>query len=413
MGNYEWLFSNLHDSVNIYLSLKTNNNIYLANLFQQAGSGVEVASSGELTLALKAGFSPDRIIMSGPGKTVNDLTTAVDIGIRSINVESIDELHIISQIATKKEKIVPVSVRINPDFKAKKPTISMGGNPRQFGVDESQLNVFFESLTSLHNLKFLGIHIYLGTQILLSETIVESMKYTIELASLIKETYGFTSTLINLGGGFGVPYFPHEQPLDIKKLLEEINALIIDYTKINEDTKFIIESGRFLLADYGIYVATILYKKISKGQTFLVTDGGMHHHVSSTFRGRTMRNNFPLKLISSSKRHEAALSERVNITGVLCTPEDCMALGVDLPAAEPGDRIVWFKSGAYGLAYSPQQFLGHATPWELLLNENEIIVIRQRGTECDLFLNQVMDFQELKSEVPDGKRSKNEVMGIG
>lgn len=387
---YEKLRRGLHPAADVYLSLKTNNNAAIASLYNDWGSGVEVASTGELRLGMAAGFPPERIIYSGPGKTDADLAVAAQAGIRCIMVESIAEMRKLADLARKLDRSIPIAVRVNPDAASSGASlIRMGGVPRQFGIDESELGAFFATLRECEGLGFQGIHVYMGTQVLQEESIVQSFRLTIALAEKISENYGFPCRLIDLGGGFGVPYFAHEKPLNLSALLQETNELIAGVLRRWPDTRFIVESGRYLLAEAGLYAARVLYKKKSKGETFLVVDGGMHHHAGAAFRGRAIRNNFPVRLVSRREDLQGVPEEEtVHVVGPLCTPEDCLARSVELPFAEPGDIICWLKSGAYGFAFSPLQFLGHSTPLELLLTERGAVVIRDRGEAEDLLLRQ-------------------------
>lgn len=387
-SHYEQIRNALHDSIDVFLSFKANNNLSIAKQFCLWGSGIEVASLGEFNLALKAGFSPENIIFSGPGKTESELTYAINHGAYCIIIESIDELMIILDISKKSRTVVNVGVRINPDQDLVQTSVKMAGVPRQFGIDESQLDLIFATLKNCKdNVQFIGIHVYAGTQLLNPEHILQSFKYTIELAIQIKNKYEMTCKMIDLGGGFGVPYFTHEEALDFSLLASEINKLIENALKSFPYTRFIIESGRFLLAESGVYIAKVLYTKYSKGEKFIITDGGLHHHAASTFRGKTMRNNFPVKVIKKTYSNNTT-KESVHIVGPLCTPEDCIARKVELPEIESGDLISVAYSGAYGLTYSPNLFLGHPTPIEIMVYNKNEYVIRNQGKPEDLLLNQ-------------------------
>ncbi|EML6324634.1 diaminopimelate decarboxylase [Bacillus cereus] len=376
--------NHLHPAVQIFFSLKSNNNASIANLIRGSGCGIEVASKGELYLALKAGYKPKEILFSGPGKQIDELELAIDLGIYSIIIESIDELRIVSKLASLKSKNVKVSVRINPDIDVARTSIKMGGVPRQFGIDESKIPYVLNLIENLPNVDFKGIHVYMGTQILNSDQLIKTFTYTLELAKSIKDEYGLICEMIDLGGGLGIPYFKHEKELDFLLLAKELNSLIEEGLIHFPNTKFIIESGRYLVAKAGIYLTKVLYTKDSKGEKFLIVDGGLNHHVAATFRGRTMRNNFPLTVILEKVNESYGKQENVTIVGPLCTPEDCLAKNVNLPQVKSGDIICIFNSGAYCLSYSPNHFLGHPTPMEILLLDDQEYVIRERGNEEDL-----------------------------
>ncbi|WP_338553234.1 type III PLP-dependent enzyme [Paenibacillus sp. KS-LC4] len=396
-SHYRTIREMFDPSISFYLSLKSNNNVYLASLFQSWGTGVEVASVGEIVLANKAGFTTGQMIFSGPGKKKSELEYAVQVGIGCIIAESADELRAIKTIVEYANKEVSVAIRINPDKSMANTAIKMGGAPRQFGIDESMLEEAMCVIQASQSIIFAGIHVYGGTQNLNHDAIVESVRYTVGLAVKIYEQYGYICRMVNLGGGFGIPYFPHEVPLNAAELAARINAIVQDARKTNfKDTVFIIESGRYLLAQSAIYVTRVLYSKLSKGERFIIVDGGMHHHAASTFRGRNIRNNFPLGFISKvsgEASQEEATLEKASIVGPLCTPEDCIGKGINVPVLQAGDIVYVLNSGAYGLSYSPIQFLGHPSPAELLNHRGQCRIIRRRGDSEDLLVNQVFSDQ--------------------
>ena len=226
------------------------------------------------------------------------------------------------------------------------------------------------------------------------DTIVGSVAHTVELALRLSDRHGIVCRVVNLGGGFGVPYFPAEKPLIMDELLFRINEIVREAKRGGlAGAEFIIESGRYLLAQSGIYVTKVLYNKMSKGERFLVVDGGMHHHAGATFRGRAIRNNFPLGYIHP----EGACppEEKLSIVGPLCTPDDCLGKDVSFPSLPPGSIVYVMNSGAYGLSFSPTLFLGHATPMEILKKDGKYFVIRRPGKPEDLLLHQ--DFAPLEN----------------
>lgn len=389
---YNLLRTSLHPSLNIFLSLKANNNISIANLFKSWGAGIEVASKGELFLALKAGFSPKDIIFSGPGKNDIEIEQAINDEIYSIIVESIQEIELIYSVCKRMNKKAKIGLRINPDFIDSEATIKMGGAPRQFGIDESIAWQAIDLLLEKNEfIEFNGIHVYMGTQILNEIKILENIEYTLKIARKINEIHQISCPFVNIGGGLGIAYFQNEVDIDIQILTNSINKKIDQFINDYPNTRIIIESGRYLLAKSGYYVSKILYKKESKGEKFVVIDGGMSHHTAPTFRGRFIRNNYPIKIIKKNHEEIADLElETINIVGPLCTPEDIIGRSVQLPYSEVGDLILISHSGAYGLSYSPVYFLGHSTPLELLMTDNGLSVIRERGNEEDLLLHQIV-----------------------
>lgn len=389
--HYEHITSWLHQTAEVFFSFKSNGNVSIASLLRSFGAGIEVASEGELFMAIKAGYSPQQIIFSGPGKQKEEIDTAVRHEIYCIIAESKEELTYIAESAKRQDKQASVGIRINPESIESRAKIKMGGVPSPFGIDESKLNDVFDLFHKYdHSLLFKGIHMYLGTQVLDETSLLSSFEYTLNTAVRIKNEYGRTCQMVDLGGGFGIPYFQHETPLHAERLFQHVADLIRSYETELEFPRFIIEMGRFLLAECGVYLTTIQYVKESKGQPFLIADGGMHHHQAMTFRGRLLRNNYPMRLIKHSSNTADVVKQ--SIVGPLCTPEDLIGRQVELPQGEVGDLLCIEKSGAYGLSYSPTLFLGHSSPLELLLFEGNDYVVRDRGTPEDLLLKQNRSF---------------------
>lgn len=407
--HYDHITAWLHQSAEVFFSFKSNGNVSIASLLQSFGAGIEVASIGELLMAVKAGYSPQHIIFSGPGKQKQEIDVAIQHEIYCIIAESKEELIYIAESAKHQDKQASVGIRINPESIESRAKIKMGGVPSPFGIDESKLKDVFDLFQKYdHWLVFKGIHMYLGTQVLDETSLLSSFEYTLNTAVRIKKEYGLTCQMVDLGGGFGIPYFQHETPLQAERLFQNVAELIRAYEAELEFPRFIIEMGRFLLAECGVYLTTIQYVKESKGQTFLIADGGMHHHQAMTFRGRLLRNNYPMRLIKPSSKPSAVVKQ--SIVGPLCTPEDLIGRQVELPQGDVGDLLCIEKSGAYGLCYSPTLFLGHSSPLELLLFEGNDYVIRDRGAPDDLLLKQNrLFFRQRRDEYDtDGAWSRND-----
>ena len=373
--NYLALKNKLHSNVELFYSLKANNNISIANLFHHLGSGIEVASYNELTIALNAGFSSDKIIFSGPGKTKRDLEYAIEKNIYCIIAESLSEVKEINEICKKKKTITGVGIRINPSIRTKKQSIQMGGAPRQFGIEENSIEKVISFIKTTDLLFFRGIHVYLGTQILDEMIIYDNFLYTLNLAKKISVKYNLNLEMINLGGGLGIKYFENDRELFISPMLKELNIKIKEFNTYFKNTKIIIESGRYLLAEFGLYVTKVLYVKESYGKTFAITDGGMHHHAASTFRGRIMKNNYPYKIINMKENTQGDI--KIDVTGCLCTPEDILLRNISVKSINPGDLVCILKSGAYGLSFSPTTFLSHSLPSEIITFNNKEYLIRK------------------------------------
>jgi diaminopimelate decarboxylase len=386
-SQYQLLKSCLPANFNIFYSVKANPLLGICRLFQTMGSGIEIASSGELHTALAAGFAPGDIIFTSPGKTRAEMEYAVTNDIYCINIESVAEAELLNQIAAGKSKTVRIAIRINPDFNLSGAGIKMSGVASQFGIDQAQLETAFGRLQSMKNLKISGIHIYTGTQMLDAKSIVDTMEAIVKLALELAEQYQFALEFLDLGGGFGIPYFGGENKLDLETMKQGI-AAIWDQSKDKlSQTRMAVESGRFLMAESGVYLTRVLYKKECKGNKYLICDGGSSQHANSAFLGRHIRNNFPMYI--SGRDSEP---EEVTIVGPLCTPTDVIGQKVTLPRAEPGDIVVIEKSGAYGLTNSPNLFLSHELPAEAIHIEGKTYILRERGIAQDFLKGQSVSF---------------------
>lgn len=406
IANYEKMRLHLNKDTSIYLSLKSNPLLGLSNIFSKLGSGAEVASLGELKTAIKAGFNPEKIIFSGPGKRNYELEYAIEKKIYCIIAESLEEIKLISKISIQKKIDVRIGIRINPSLSNESRTsIKMGGVPSQFGIEESSINQCINEILCNNSLIFMGIHTYTGTQVLDYEKIIESMKYTLQLAENIRKEFNLEFQFVDLGGGFGVKYFDSQQDFDFLRFADEYNKLIREHKRNNPLTQYILESGRFLLAPYGYYITKVNYVKESMGKKFAVVDGGLNHHQASTFRGRFMRNNYPIERLGSNNT-ESDYKEKVSIVGPLCTPEDCIGNDVLLPILKLNDYLIIKNSGAYGYTYSPVYFLSHESPYEILSLYGEDYILRRKiDYDKVLEVQNTISFEE--NENDGSEQSKN------
>lgn len=368
----------------VFYSLKANPLLGIAGIFNRLGCGIEVASAGELYTALQSGCHPGDIIFTSPGKTLEELEYAVASGIYSINVESVAEAELINGIGSRCSKPVNITIRINPDFNLSGAGIKMTGVPTQFGIDQSQIPEAFGVINALPFIKVIGIHIYTGTQMLSAANILANMEAILQLALDVAERYQFKLEFLDLGGGFGVPYFPADTALDETGLADGMAVLWERYRNRLQGVKMAIESGRYLLAESGYFLTKVLYVKESKGVRYAVCDGGSNHHANSAFLGRHVRNNFPIHVLDKRGGDLAEL----NVVGPLCTPTDLIGQKLMLPPVVPGDIIVIEKSGAYGLTNSPFYFLSHPFPAEVIHYQGNVTIVRERGKIEDFLKGQ-------------------------
>jgi diaminopimelate decarboxylase len=359
----ERLRKHLPAEVHLHYAVKANPMPALVEHLARLVDGLDVASAGELRIALAAGAQPSTISFAGPGKTDAELSDAVAAGI-VVNLESEREMERIAALSRKRGARPRVAVRVNPDFELKSSGMKMGGGPKQFGVDAERVPGMLARIGKL-GLDFQGFHIFSGSQNLRAEAIKEAQEKTIDLAVKLAGHAPSPVRLLNIGGGFGIPYFPGERPLDIATVGANLGRLLESAAPRLPQTRVVIELGRYLVGEAGIYVCRVVDRKISRGQVFLVTDGGLHQHLAASGNfGQVIRKNYPVVV---GNRVVGRKREIVNVVGPLCTPLDLLADGMEMAEAEIGDLVVVFQSGAYGLTASPTAFLSHPTPAEVLV----------------------------------------------
>jgi diaminopimelate decarboxylase len=325
--------------------------------------GIDVASAGELKVALDAGADPREVSFAGPGKRDVELQQAVAAG-ALVNVESAREVPVLAEVASRLGLPARVAVRVNPDFELKGSGMKMGGGPKQFGVDVELVPALLASIASA-GLSFEGFHLFAGSQNLRPESICEAQLKSFELALRLAEVAPGPVRFLNLGGGFGIPYFPGEQRLDLGPIGENLHRIQARVATEMPQAAIVIELGRYFVGEAGVYVARVVDRKVSRGQVYLVTDGGLHHHLSASGNfGQVVRKNYPVTI---GNKADSSTREIASVVGPLCTPLDLLADRMELPVAEPGDLAVVFQSGAYGASASPQGFLGHPACIEVLV----------------------------------------------
>lgn len=357
------------DAVELFYSVKANPAPAVLEGFVERGLGLEVASAGELDRAIAAGCGVGRIVFAGPGKSGVELERAVDAGVGEIHVESAGEAERLAAIARRAGRVAPVVLRVNPAGDVEGAAIRMGGRPSPFGIDEEALDPVVDRVVAEPALDLLGVHLYVGTQILDAGALVQHAHHAVRVARRVAERGATAIRSVDLGGGLGVPYFAHESPLDLDAYGSGLSAVIAD---AREDprlsaARWILEPGRFLVAEAGLYVVRVIDVKVSRGETFVVVDGGMHHHLAASGNlGQAIPRAFPIVV---PDRLEEAPIEPVHVVGPLCTPLDVLGRNVSLPRLEPGDLVAVLQSGAYARSASPLGFLSRPEPPEVWVGE--------------------------------------------
>lgn len=345
--------------VDLHYAIKANTYLPLLRHVAKQVDGLDIASGGELEMALAAGAAPSTISFAGPGKRDSDLRAAIAAGV-TVNCESEGEV----ERALAIDPRARLAVRVNPPFEIKGSGMRMGGGAKPFGVDSERVPALVQRILEA-GADWRGFHIFAGSQSLDSAALIEAQRATVELAGELAAAIGATPPLVNLGGGFGIPYFHGEQPLDIEAVSASTSSSLASRPAILARSRFAIELGRWLVGEAGVYLTRIVDRKVSHGKTFLVTDGGMHHQLAASGNfGQVVRRNYPVAIAS---RFAAPAEEEVSIVGCLCTPLDRLADDVMAPRAEPGDLVAVFLAGAYGLSASPQAFLAQQRALEMVV----------------------------------------------
>ncbi len=353
----------LPPSVKLHYAMKANPMPAVVGFMAGLVDGIDVASGGELKVALDAGADPQEVSFAGPGKRDAELRQAVASRVL-INIESAREVGVLAQVSQALGLPARVAVRVNPDFELKGSGMKMGGGPKQFGVDVEQMPALLADVGRA-GLAFEGFHLFAGSQNLRSESICEAQQKSYELALRLAEHAPAPVRFLNLGGGFGIPYFPGEQRLDITPIGDNLRALVERAQRDMPQASLVIELGRYLVAEAGVYVTRIVDRKVSREHVYLVTDGGLNHHLSASGNfGQVVRKNYPVAI---GNRMGSGATEQASVVGPLCTPLDLLADRMVLPVAQENDLVVVFQSGAYGASASPQAFLGHAPCLEVLV----------------------------------------------
>lgn len=349
--------------VKVHYAVKANPMPALLQHLRPLVDGFDVASAAEMMAALDTGMETGAIAFAGPGKTDTELQQAAAAGIL-VEIESESEARRLARLSERSGYAARVAVRINPDFILKGAGMRMGGGPQQFGVDLERVPDLLGVITGA-GLQFEGFHIFAGSQILRSDIVCDVQRQSVDLALTLAERSRQSLRYLNIGGGFGIPYFPKEEPLDIRRVGENLGMLVEQVIDRQPLAEIVVELGRYIVGEAGIYVARVIDRKESRGRIFLVTDGGLHHQLAASGNfGQVIRRNYPLAI---GNKFGAAPTETASVVGCLCTPLDLLGDRCELPAAEVEDLVVVFQSGAYGRSASPSAFLSHPAAVEVLV----------------------------------------------
>ena len=347
----------------IHYAMKANPFRAVVNFMDELVDGFDIASMGELTAILSMGPLPGQISFAGPGKRDIELDMAVRTGV-TLNIESANEAKRALAVGSKRGITPRLAIRVNPDFEMRGSGMKMGGGAKPFGVDQAEVPALARKIIAAEA-EWRGLHIYTGSQALDADAVIEAQANVLSLAAQLSGEIGAPLPHLNMGGGFGIPYFNKDQPLDIGKIGAALEERFADLPTVLQDTEFAIELGRYLVGEAGVYLTRIVDRKVSHGVTYLVTDGGLHHQLAASGNfGTVVRRNYPAAIAT---KFGAEPEEEVNIVGCLCTPLDRLADQAMMPRADVGDIVAIFCAGAYGASASPATFLGQGPAREMLV----------------------------------------------
>ncbi|WP_328912323.1 MULTISPECIES: type III PLP-dependent enzyme [unclassified Streptomyces] len=390
----DWLDDNLrtlrgalHPALEVFFSLKSNPNRAVYDVLRAAGARAEVSSLAELRTVLDAGTEPADVVFLGPGKSEAEIEACVRAGLYAVVCESLAELTLLDETAARLGVRQRVLLRVNPAYSVAGSRLTMGGKPRQFGIDEAVVLAAGEPIGKHRHAVVAGIQVYMGTRILDPEVVCKNTAYVLDLAERAAEATGMALDAVDVGGGLGVAYFDGERDLDLSALADGLNPLIEDFARRHPGTRLLMESGRYLTAPGGTYLMGVRYIKESMGDRFAVADGGTHHHMAAVGIGSFVKRNFPVDLLSRPTPPDAPTGPWT-IAGPLCTPNDTVAKAIRLPDLRVGDLLGVRRSGAYGPSASPAYFLSHGYPAEVLVRRGTAYLVRRRDTVDDLLSRQ-------------------------
>ena len=351
------------ERLRVHYAVKANPYAPLLELMAGLVDGFDIASEGELRMALGAGQEAARISFAGPGKRDAELRAAIVEGV-TVNLESAGEARRALAIGEAESVTPRLAVRVNPDFELRGSGMKMGGGAKPFGVDAAQVPALAREVIAA-GAEWRGLHIFAGSQALDAAAIVEMQAGVLDLAAKLTGEIGAPLPRLNMGGGFGIPYFHGDEPLDLAAVGAALGERFADLPPELHGTEFAVELGRYLVGEAGVYLTRIVDRKVSHGATFLVTDGGLHHQLAASGNfGTVVRRNYPLAIAS---RFTAAPEEEASVVGCLCTPLDRLADQAHLPRADVDDIVAVFCAGAYGASASPFMFLGQGPAREMLV----------------------------------------------
>lgn len=378
--HYKNIVAAYHKEADIFYSVKANPCPGVIKVLKDLGSGAEVASTSELTAALNVGVDPSNILAVGPYKSDEFLKLAIKAGIYSIVIETQEELERIVSLIVPGCQRTGVMIRINPTFGISSSPLKMGGVPSQFGMSEEEALRLLDS-PIIDGVSFMGLHYYNATRVLDEGALVENFRNIVLAAQSIATKSGKELLCLDIGGGWGIPYYNNETSLNSERLQKSLSEIVDLFRGLFPSTRLIVESGRYLVGASGVFLSRVQAVKNSYDKSFLLADGGINCFIASSGVLNPLPRNFPIDNIS---RFDDDRTQAYNVAGPLCYPRDIIAKDASLPKTEAGDILGIRMAGAYGPSAAPVNFLGHGAPAEVLFDSGSTQLLRRRTTAQDI-----------------------------
>ncbi len=350
-------------------AVKANSNAAILGLLGSLGAGADVVSGGELYRALKAGIPAKKIVYAGVGKTDEEIEYALKKGILMFNIESLQEMENINRIAERLGKRAPIALRINPDIDPEThPYISTGLKKNKFGIPIEMALEFYSKAQKMKNLKIVGIHKHIGSQITKVTPFVDALERVLILLDRLNEE-GIRIKYLDMGGGLGIQYNDEEPPHP-----RELARKIIPLLK-GRDVTLIVEPGRSIVGNAGVFITRVLYTKDGADRKFIIVDGGMNDLLRPSLYN-AYHNIIPVR----KKRTKKVFAD---VVGPICESGDFLARGRQLPSVQRGELLAVMSAGAYGFSMS-SNYNSRPRPAEVLVDGKKHYLIRKRETLTDL-----------------------------
>lgn len=370
------LFAALPEGFEVYYAFKANPHVELVRALRE-GEGpacrAEISSTGELSAALEAGYPGTDVLYTGPGKTHGELHEAIGRGVRLFSAESLGDLRHIGEAALAHSVVADCLLRVNSVTSSATTSIRMTGRPTQFGIDSETIAELAPRLREVPGISIAGLHLFSQSNATDEEALLDEFRHTISVAARVQHELGVPLRLLDIGGGFSVPYAtPGERaayPNLAAGLAEALDGPFPGWRR--GSPRIAVESGRYLVGDSGTLLAGVSNVKVSRGQKFVILDTGINSFGGMSGLGRLL----PVAVRVAAGAETGAETEKATLAGPLCTPGDVLGRQVEVPPLSEGDVLTIPNAGAYGLTASLLMFLGRPAPAEVVMDGGEVVSV--------------------------------------